>query len=92
VSGLSPERLEGLLDYQYVPPTLEDVETFTRASDLKLLLNTRPTQFSSADDMKSTVGACLENGAKGISIYNYGLVQIEHLRWVGQMRDLWEVP
>ena len=92
VSGLSPERLAGLLDYQYVPPTLEDVETFTRASDLKLLLNTRPTQFSSADDMKSTVGACLENGAQGISIYNYGLVQIEHLRWVGQMRDLWEVP
>ena len=63
-----------------------------RASDLKLLLDTRPTQFSSADDMKSTVGACLENGAQGISIYNYGLVQIEHLRWVGQMRDLWEVP
>ena len=48
-----------------------------------------------ADDYETAVEVAreqVENGAQGISIYNYGLVQIEHLRWVGQRRDLWEVP
>jgi hypothetical protein len=90
IAGLSARRLESLVDYQYVPPVPEAVPTQAAANDAGLLLNIDPAAFDDKRELESTVAACLDSGADGVSIYNYGLIHEEYLDWIGEMKHLWQ--
>lgn len=90
VTGLSAPRLEHLVDYQYVPPVSEAIPGQAAANDAGLLLNVDPTAFDSRQELESTVVTCLDGGADGVNIYNYGLVHEEYLDWVGGLRSIWQ--
>ncbi len=89
VTGLSPDRLAPLVDHQFVFPEPGAIPQQLVANESGLLLNVDPTTYASQSEFETTLRACLDAGADGFSIYNYGLIREEHLKWIGAARGIW---
>ncbi|MBI4530071.1 MAG: hypothetical protein HY709_00990, partial [Candidatus Latescibacteria bacterium] len=49
----------------------------------------RPANFTSREEMRESLRALEKAGVDGFTFYNYGLIRLEHLEWIGAARDVW---
>jgi hypothetical protein len=87
-SGLVAARVNKLLDRAGigVPSRAEEV-TAARGQlrkDAKVLANLQPAHARSEDELARTVKSVCGAGVDGLTFYNYGLVRLEQLRWLGK--------
>jgi hypothetical protein len=55
-----------------------------------MIVQASPSAFDSSDALSDMLTACKRGGAGGFAFYNYGLMRVEHLRWLGQASGLWK--
>jgi hypothetical protein len=86
-SGLIPPRIHKVTDRLGIGvPTKED-EVKPRREGLpegrKLLANIQPSHVTSEEAITKTVQSARSAGVDGFTFYNYGLIRMEQLRWIG---------
>jgi hypothetical protein len=86
-SGLFPTRVNKVTDRLGVgvPERPDQVKPFRQdlSPDKKLIANIQPSHASSEAALVRTVRAAREAGVDGFTFYNYGLIRIEQLQWIG---------
>jgi hypothetical protein len=86
--GLIAERVNAITDRQGigVPERVDQVKPHRQglAADKELLANIQPEHLSSEARAKETVGKALAAGVDGFTFYNYGLIRLEQLNWIGK--------
>jgi hypothetical protein len=87
-TGLVPERINKITDRFGigVPTTADDVKPKREAlpEGKVLLANVQPAHVGSQEEIAKTVRQAREAGVDGFTFYNYGLVRIEQLQWIGE--------
>jgi hypothetical protein len=88
MSGLYADRVNKVTDRLGVgvPSQAEQVRAQRRglAADKKLVANIQPAHVSSETAIQETVQAARQAGVDGFTFYNYGLIRMEQLRWIGE--------
>ncbi len=86
--GLVPERLLKILDRVTVgvPERAESVQAQRKnvPAGMKLLANFQPLHLPSREAAIKAVQGARAAGVDGFSFYNYGLLRMEQLRWIGE--------
>jgi hypothetical protein len=87
-SGLVPRRVNGVTDRLGVGvPVGPDAVKAARqevAADRVLLANIQPAHLGSEADAERTVRQVRAAGVDGFTFYNYGLIRLEQLHWIGK--------
>jgi hypothetical protein len=90
--GLSVGRVAPLIDQSVTGPIPDAIKPMKRrlTTGAKMIVQASPSAFDSSDALSDMLTACKRGGAGGFAFYNYGLMRVEHLRWLGQASGLWE--
>lgn len=94
-SGLRPDRVRPLLDRTLGGLPSERVAAAVQAlrrtlpERTKILVNFHPAAMRDADELVSRARQYRDGGVDGYTAYNYGLLRMEHLRWLDQVRRVW---
>jgi len=87
-SGLFPERVNKVTDRLGVGVLSRAEEITSRRQgltpDKKLLANIQPSHVANEAMILQTVQAARQAGVDGFTFYNYGLIRMEQLRWIGE--------
>jgi hypothetical protein len=97
VNGLDSGRLLEALDVVAVGIAGEAGELPTKVAEIRgglapnagVLADIRPANFTSQEEMANHLRALGKAGVDGFTFYNYGLIRLEHLEWIGAARDAW---
>lgn len=86
-SGLLPSRINRATDRLGigVPTRPEDVAAKRQGlpAEKKLLANLQPSHVMSEEAIVKSVNEAKAAGVDGFTFYNYGLLRLEQLRWIG---------
>ncbi|MCX8213431.1 MAG: hypothetical protein OTJ97_02825 [SAR202 cluster bacterium] len=90
--GLSVERVAPLIDRSVTGPNPDAIKPIKRklTTGAKMIVQVSPSALGTSDALSDTLTACKRGGAGGFAFYNYGLMRVEHLRWLGRARGLWK--
>jgi hypothetical protein len=87
-SGLVPRRVNKVTDRLGigVPAAAEQVKAAREGldADKRLLANVQPAHLRSEAEAVRTVHEARAAGVDGFTFYNYGLIRMEQLRWIGK--------
>ena len=88
VSGLHPGRINKVTDRLGVgvPERADQVQErrATLKGQKKLVANIQPDHVMSRDSILQTLRRTKAAGVDGYTFYNYGLIRVEQLRWIGE--------
>lgn len=96
-SGLKPEGVIPFLDGVFTSPP-DDIsgigKTFSEGrhqfpQETKILAQTNPEQIKGGEELKAKLEVCKDSGCDGFAFYNYGLLRMEQLEWIGEAREVW---
>jgi hypothetical protein len=90
--GLSVERVAPLIDRSVTGPNPDAIKPIKRklTTGAKMIVQVSPSALGTSDALSDKLTACKRGGAGGFAFYNYGLMRVEHLRWLGRARELWK--
>jgi len=97
ITGLRPEGASHLLNRVFTHP-LDDPTKMREAlaewrrslpAEVKILAQINPEHIKGREDLSARLKACRDAGYNGFTFYNYGLLRMEHLEWIGAAREVW---
>ena len=89
--GLSVQRIAPLIDRSVTGPDPDAIKPMKRrlTTGGEMIVQVSPSAYRDSDALSETLSACKRGRADGFAFYNYGLMRVEHLRWLGQSSELW---
>lgn len=92
VTGLAPARLYSILDEVVAPSDTSVLRQAkkTLPADVRLVAQVTPSSFPTEYHLEAALKDCRWSGAEGFNFYNYGLMRLEHLQWLGDCRHQWK--
>jgi hypothetical protein len=97
ITGLRPEGASLLLNRVFTHPPDDAIKMSgalaewrrSLPAEIKILAQINPEHIKGREDLSARLKACRDAGYNGFTFYNYGLLRMDQLEWIGAAREVW---